>query len=65
MEVKNSDQWLNECQIAWLTVEKDLNAKMQTPESLKYGKQAQLYVITRIDTVFRVYSYVSMFNMPA
>ena len=40
MEVKNSDQWLNECHIAWLTVEKDLSAKLQTPESLKYGKQS-------------------------
>ena len=40
MEAKNSDHRLNECEIAWLTVEKDLNAKLQTPESLKYGKQA-------------------------
>jgi len=38
MEGKNSDQWLNECQIAWLTVEKDFKVNLQTPESLKYGK---------------------------
>ncbi|XP_065906112.1 EF-hand calcium-binding domain-containing protein 7-like isoform X2 [Dysidea avara] len=39
MEAKNSDHRLNECEIAWLTVEKDLNAKLQTPESLKYALQ--------------------------
>jgi len=38
MDAKSDKEWIDDCRIVWLTVERDLNAKLRTPELLKHGK---------------------------
>lgn len=37
MEEKGDKELMDSCETVWLSVERDLNAKLHSPESLKHG----------------------------
>ena len=52
MDVKGDKGLMDDYRIVWLTVERDLNAKLHSPELLKHGTYMKHRVLSSMQRLF-------------